>query len=81
MTEWGIHCRYRGEKMVEAGQAPKKSKIVILGLTFKENCPDIRNSKVIDIVKKLKEYGIVPYIVDPWADHAEVQQGVWGYFI
>lgn len=59
------------KKMVEAGQAPRKSKIVILGLTFKENCPDIRNSKVIDIVRKLKEYGIEPDIVDPWADDNE----------
>ena len=58
-------------KMVEAGQAPRKSKIVILGLTFKEDCPDIRNSKVIDIVRKLNEYGIEPSIVDPWADDNE----------
>lgn len=54
------------KKMIEAGQAPKKSKIVILGLTFKENCPDIRNSKVIDIIKRLNEYGINPQIIDPW---------------
>lgn len=59
------------KKMVEAGQAPRKSKIVILGLTFKEDCPDIRNSKVIDIVRKLNEYGIEPNIVDPWADDNE----------
>ncbi len=62
------------KKMVEAGQAPRKSKIVILGLTFKEDCPDIRNSKVIDIVRKLNEYGIEPDIVDPWADDAEAYQ-------
>ena len=54
--------------MVENGQAPKTSKVVILGMTFKENCPDTRNSKVIDIVTRLKEYGISPAIVDPWAD-------------
>jgi UDP-N-acetyl-D-galactosamine dehydrogenase len=54
-------------KMIEAGQAPKKSKVVILGLTFKENCPDTRNSKVNDIVLRLKEYGITPVVVDPWA--------------
>ncbi|MCR5108156.1 MAG: nucleotide sugar dehydrogenase [Lachnospiraceae bacterium] len=58
-------------KMIEAGQAPKNSKVVILGLTFKENCPDIRNSKVIDIVKKLREYGIEPVICDPWAKKEE----------
>lgn len=55
------------KKMIEAGQAPKKSKVVILGLTFKENCPDTRNSKVDDIIKHLEMYGIEPYVVDPWA--------------
>lgn len=54
-------------KMIEAGQAPKKSKIAILGLTFKENCPDTRNSKVVDIIKQLNTYGIDPVVVDPWA--------------
>lgn len=56
------------QKMIEAGQAPKKSKVVILGLTFKENCPDCRNSKVADIIGRLREYGINPNVVDPWAD-------------
>jgi UDP-N-acetyl-D-galactosamine dehydrogenase len=55
------------KKMIEAGQAPKKARVVILGLTFKENCPDIRNSKVSDIILRLKEYGITPLVVDPWA--------------
>ena len=55
-------------KMIEAGQAPKRSKVVILGLTFKENCPDVRNSKVADIVGRLAEFGIVPLVADPWAD-------------
>ena len=54
-------------KMVEAGQTPTKSKVVILGLTFKENCSDIRNSKVDDIIKRLEEYGITPIVVDPLA--------------
>ena len=61
-------------KMIEAGQAPKKSKVVILGLTFKENCPDIRNSKVEDIIKRLDEYGIKPIVVDPWADATEAMR-------
>lgn len=56
------------KKMIEAGQAPKKSRVVILGLTFKENCPDCRNSKVADIVDRLGEFGIKPIVVDPWAD-------------
>jgi len=65
-------------QMIEAGQAPKKSQVVILGLTFKENCPDTRNSKVNDIIKRLNEYGIVPTVVDPWASErdATVEYGV-----
>jgi UDP-N-acetyl-D-galactosamine dehydrogenase len=66
------------KKMIEAGQAPKKSKVVILGLTFKENCPDTRNSKVYDIIKRLNEYEIMPSVVDPWANESEAmsQYGV-----
>lgn len=56
------------KEMIKAGKTPKSSKVVILGLTFKENCPDIRNSKVDDIIKRLKEYSIEPLIVDPWAN-------------
>ena len=57
--------------MIKAGQAPKKSKVVILGLTFKENCPDTRNSKVNDIIKQLNRYGIEPAVVDPWANERD----------
>ena len=56
------------KQMIEAGLAPKKAKVVILGITFKENCPDTRNSKVNDIIKRLEEYEIVPQVTDPWAD-------------
>lgn len=59
------------KQMIEVGQAPKKSKVVILGLTFKENCPDTRNSKVDDIIKRLNEYGIEPVVVDPWASEQD----------
>lgn len=62
------------KKMIEAGQAPRKSKVVILGLTFKENCPDTRNSKVNDIIKQLNTYGIEPVVVDPWASEWEAMQ-------
>ena len=55
------------KQMVLAGKSPKTSKVIILGLTFKENCPDTRNSKVDDIIKRLNEYEIVPIVVDPWA--------------
>lgn len=59
------------KKMINAGQAPKNSKVVILGLTFKENCPDTRNSKVDDIIKQLNTYGIEPVVVDPWASERD----------
>ena len=56
------------KKMIDAGQAPKNSNVVVLGITFKENCPDIRNSKVVDIIKSLNEFDIWPSVVDPWAE-------------
>lgn len=56
------------KEMIEAGMAPKKATVVILGLTFKENCPDTRNSKVVDIINRLKEYDIHPVVADAWAD-------------
>lgn len=62
------------KNMIAVGQAPKKSKIVILGLTFKENCPDTRNSKVDDIIKRLNEYEIVPLVVDPWASERDAMK-------
>ena len=58
------------KQMIEAGLAPKKATVVILGLTFKENCPDTRNSKVVDIINRLKEYEITPVVSDMWADPA-----------
>ena len=59
------------KNMIAVGQAPKKSKVVILGLTFKENCPDTRNSKVEDIIKRLNEYGVEPIVSDPWASECD----------
>jgi len=56
------------KEMIEAGMAPKKATVVIMGLTFKENCPDTRNSKVVDIINRLKEYDINPIVTDCWAD-------------
>lgn len=58
-------------EMIKAGQAPKKSHVVILGLAFKENCPDIRNSKVADVIKHLNRFGIESTVVDPWASERE----------
>lgn len=59
------------KEMILSGKAPKNSKVVILGLTFKENCPDTRNSKVEDIINRLKEYEITPIITDPWASERD----------
>lgn len=59
------------KQMILAGQAVRDAKIVILGLTFKENCPDIRNSKVEDIINRFREFGVEPVVVDPWADEQE----------
>lgn len=56
------------KQMIEAGLAPKKANVVVLGITFKENCPDARNSKVSDIINRLREYDINPIVADPWAD-------------
>jgi UDP-N-acetyl-D-galactosamine dehydrogenase len=50
------------------------AKVLVLGLTFKENCPDVRNTKVVDIVSELKEYGMDADIYDPWVDPVEAQQ-------
>ena len=65
------------KEMIEAGMAPKKATVVILGLTFKENCPDTRNSKVVDIIRRLEEYDIHPVVADSWAD-PEVAKNEYG---
>lgn len=65
------------KQMIEAGMAPKKANVVILGITFKENCPDTRNSKVVDIINRLKEFEIEPIVTDSWAD-AEVARQEYG---
>lgn len=56
------------KQLILANKVVKQAKVVILGITFKENCPDTRNSKISDIIKRLKEYGIEPIVVDPEAD-------------
>lgn len=59
------------KEMICAGKSPKHAKVAIFGLTFKENCPDVRNSRVVDIIARLKEYGITPIVVDPWGSEAD----------
>jgi UDP-N-acetyl-D-galactosamine dehydrogenase len=51
----------------------KGSRILVMGLTFKENCPDVRNSKVADVVRELQKYGAKVDVYDPWVDHAEAE--------
>ena len=62
------------KSLIKAEKQVKGAKVAILGFTFKENCPDTRNSKVFDIVKELREYGIEPVIADPTADAAEAKR-------
>lgn len=62
------------KQLILTGKAPRNAKVVILGLTFKENCPDIRNSKVEDILNRLKEYDIKPLVVDLWANEEDAKK-------
>ncbi|MBL3520266.1 nucleotide sugar dehydrogenase [Arcobacter lanthieri] len=59
--------------MIKKGHKIEGSKVLVLGITFKENCPDIRNSRVIDVVEELQEFGCNIDIYDPWADPKEVK--------
>jgi UDP-N-acetyl-D-glucosamine/UDP-N-acetyl-D-galactosamine dehydrogenase len=61
------------KELILANKVVKKAKVVILGITFKENCPDTRNSKVDDILKRLNDYEIDPIVVDPYADPADAK--------
>lgn len=58
--------------MIKKKKTIDEATVLILGVTFKENCPDIRNTKVIDVYRELKEYGVKVVIFDPWADADEV---------
>lgn len=61
------------KQLIVTGKTPKKAKVVILGITFKENCSDVRNSKVLDIIKRLEEYDITPAVVDPHTTSAATE--------
>ncbi|MBR5949774.1 MAG: nucleotide sugar dehydrogenase [Clostridia bacterium] len=61
------------KSLIAADKSVRSAKVAILGFTFKENCPDTRNTKIIDIVNELKEYGINPVIADPQADADEAK--------
>ena len=62
------------KRLIKSDKNIKGAKVAILGITFKENCPDTRNSKVVDIIKELKEYEINPIVVDPVADKDEAKR-------
>ena len=59
--------------MIAADISPKSARVLVLGLTFKENCPDLRNTRVVDIVSELESYGAIVDVHDPWVDPAEAQ--------
>ncbi|TAN12266.1 MAG: nucleotide sugar dehydrogenase [Burkholderiaceae bacterium] len=60
-------------RMLQAGMDVPRCRIGVLGITFKENCPDIRNSKAVDVVRELQKWGAQVAVADPWADAAEVE--------
>ncbi len=62
------------KQMLSRGMQPLKSRVLILGLAFKENCPDVRNTKVVDIKKELESYGAKIDVHDPWVDADEAKQ-------
>lgn len=66
------------KQLVLAGKKVKDAKVVFFGATFKENCPDVRNSKIMEILKHLADYEIKPVLVDAWADADEVSRA-YGY--
>ena len=62
------------KSLIAAGRNVKGAKVAVLGFTFKENCPDVRNTKIIDVVNELKEYGISPVVADPVADEKDAER-------
>ena len=67
------HASQIVKKMIKNGLRIKDAKVLILGITFKQNCPDIRNSKVLDVVNELSEFGCAVSVCDPWARADEVK--------
>ncbi|PAU73003.1 nucleotide sugar dehydrogenase [Vreelandella alkaliphila] len=71
-------ARFVASKLIKAmiakDQPIKNAKVLVLGMTFKENCPDIRNTKVVDLIKELKSYDMEVDIYDPWVDSKEAKE-------
>jgi UDP-N-acetyl-D-galactosamine dehydrogenase len=59
--------------MIKKGVTINGARLLMLGITFKENCPDVRNTKIVDVIKALEDYGIQVTVFDPWANPSEVQ--------
>ena len=59
--------------LIKQGHRVLDSRVLVLGITFKENCPDIRNSRVIDVIDELSDFGIQVDVYDPWADRDDVE--------
>ncbi|PPB53881.1 nucleotide sugar dehydrogenase [Campylobacter hyointestinalis] len=68
------HANQSVKMMIKNGLKVNGAKVLVLGITFKENCPDIRNSRVIDVIKELKEFGCNVDVYDPWADANDVKK-------
>lgn len=62
------------KKMIAQGIQVNGARVLVMGLTFKENCPDLRNTRVVDVIAELQEYGMKPDIHDPWADSADARR-------
>ena len=60
--------------MIKKGKRIEGERVLVLGITFKENCPDIRNTRVVDLIKEMQEFGAVVDVYDPWADPKEVER-------
>ena len=60
--------------MIQKGIAVKGARVLVLGLAFKENCPDLRNTRVVDVVSELRDYGVAVDVHDPWVDAAEAME-------
>ena len=59
--------------MIRSGQTIADSRVLVLGLTFEENCPDLRNTKVIDVIRELEDFGCKIDVADPWANNEEAE--------
>jgi len=67
-------------EMARRGMVIAGTQVLVLGLTFKENCPDLRNTRVVDLIEALQRYGMEPVLVDPWVDAEEARRD-YGFIV